>query len=136
MAVGVSASPASIDASRDLLKKCFSVDESRLPNLVFGTNQPPFPFEFCEPQSQLAIEVGEIVVGIMMSTTISFMFKDLQLNADQVHQLDVKDPRIATLKQRIFDALGRQEDIQKLRAQRMEILRFLNSNNFTLGVGN
>lgn len=122
MVIATTASQANIDASWDLFRRTFSSEESKLTNLIFGTNQPPFPYDFCDPESELVQRIGQVVVKTMTEVAISVLIDEWRLNVDQVNQLQEHDERIPQLKQRIFNAVREKPAVKELRQERRQII--------------
>jgi hypothetical protein len=130
MVMDVQATQANLDASWRLLQRMFPGNEKDLPNLIFWTNQPPIPTQFRDAQhpftQDLVALLNQNMVGIATCATVG----EWHLEPAQVDRLDVQDPRITALKQRVLNEIAQMPSVQQLRADRMQIIT--QRNNATL----
>jgi len=127
MTIHVRATQESFDASWRLLQRVFPDNERNVPNLVFGTTEDPIPIEFIDSQNPKTIDMAETLKINMAAFTTQVTVHEMHLDATQVDQLDVQDPRIAGLKQRVLDVIAQIPPVQRLRAERIQVLKLLNN---------
>ena len=122
MAMQVQVTQESVGASCRLLQRMFPGNEKDVPNLVFGTNQPPVPIHFSDPGHPFTQELVAALNQNMIGTIICITACQLRLNSAQVDNLAVQDPRVTELKQRVLDEIAQMPKVQQLRAERMQII--------------
>lgn len=107
---------AHIEASMHLLQRMFPADELTSPNIIFDTSEPPAAFR--DPNDKFTRSVKSIVDYVAVCFTTKCTVQEMCLNPTQVEELDVLDPRIEALKQRIKVEISKLPIIQQLRAER------------------
>lgn len=116
---------ADIDATARLLERM--LPES-LEVIVFETTQPPFPEAFSDPEHSLT----KFIVGVLNRNIIGFTtgvtVRELQLTPDQVDQLQVEDPRVVSLKQRVKEEIAKIPPIVQLREARIKLIKEMTPN--------
>ena len=122
MAIEIQLQPADINASLCLLRKMFTKEESDLAHLIYGTTLPPYPQIFDDPQDPFTKELLNALNKTMVSLTTHVTIEELRLNPGQVEQLQIQDPRIATLKQRVKNAIAKMPIVIYLRQDRLKVI--------------
>jgi hypothetical protein len=126
MAIQLNVQQADVDASWRLLQRMLTGNERDLPNLVFGTTELPMPAQFHDPQHPFTKYLVDVVNRNMVAFTTYVTVGELHLDPNQVDQLQVQDPRVVALKQRVKDEVAKISTVAELRAERIRIMNHFN----------
>jgi len=107
MAIPLQVQQDNLDASWRLLGRMFTDNEKALPNLIFGTTQPPIPSEFRNPQHPFTQRLLGVLNDTMVGFTTYVTVKGWGLDPNTVDQLQVDDPRVVSLKARVKEEIAK-----------------------------
>ena len=126
--MAITAHQSDLDASWRLLQRLFPGNEKDLPMLVFETTQQPMPEAFTNPQHPFTQYVIGVLQENMLAFTTYVTVGELNLKPDQVDQLQVEDPRIVSLKERVKQEIGKIPTVKDLRAKRIALISLATPN--------
>jgi hypothetical protein len=111
---------ADMDAARGLLRRMYTGEDRSLAMLVFGTERPPMPTYFQDRNHSLTRTLAQKIKDTLILTTTYIIVAEWKLNPQQVDLLQIKDRRIAALRQRLTAEIDSIPVVQQLQAARVQ----------------
>jgi hypothetical protein len=119
--VSVNVQQEDLNASWRLVQRMYQ-GQTSLPMVVFGTEQPPMPTFFQDPNHPLARQLVSMINDTYVFATTHATVGEWHLSPQEVDQLQMEDPRITTLRQRLANEIALLPQIQELRRGRAQML--------------
>jgi hypothetical protein len=122
MAMPVTVRHSDLEAAWQLLQRIHTPKELSLPMVVFGTDVPPIPTCFGNPQDPFTQNLLNMINQTMVAVTAFTIATEWQLTSEEVDNLMEESPRISALRQRLLSEITEIPVIQELRNMRIQMI--------------
>jgi hypothetical protein len=107
---------ANFKTSSRLLHRMYVGDERKLCRMIFNPMPQFIPAFFGNPNHPLTIQARLAINNALVIKTTDTLFEEWGLNSHEIDQLQMDDPRIAALRQRLTREIDSIPFVQQLRA--------------------